>query len=212
MRILLDDQPCPTDAVTIGEAIDGAAALAGERGRIVIEVTVDGAPWGDEELASIARRAEPAGEVSMVSANLEDLVCRALDDASAALRRADEMQREAAELLQADRRTEAMERLGAAIEIWRSVHLTVAHSAEAARIDLTALRVGDAPLTDAIPRLSVQLDAMRSALEGDDPVGLSDTLLYDLPDVVAEWREVLHVIRAYVEDGPPRASRGADGE
>ena len=211
MRVLLDDQPCVSDAATIGDAIDGAATLAEERGRVVIEVIVDGSSWGDEELLSAELRGGPATEVTMVSADLKDLVCRALEDASSALTQADEMQREAAELLQSDRRTEAMEQLGTAIEIWRAVHLAVVRSAEAYRFDVQAMQVGGAPMADAVGRLSVQLDALRESLDGDDPVGLSDTLLYDLPEVVAEWREVLHVIRAHVEDSPPRVGPGVDG-
>lgn len=199
MRVILDDEPCLSDATTVGEAIDGAAAVAERRGRIVIEVTVDGAAWNDSDLVSAERRDGPACEIALVSANLKDLVCRTLDDAAAALLDAETMQCEAAELLQADRRAEAMEKLGAAITIWQSVHLAVLQSAQACGIDLTALTIGGHPMTDAVIRLSTQLDALRTALDGDDPVGLSDTLLYDLPDVVAEWREVLHVLRSRVE-------------
>ena len=38
----------------------------------------------------------------------------------------------------------------------------------------------------------------RSALQANDPVGLSDTLLYEMPEVVDEWRRLLEQLRGLV--------------
>ncbi len=51
MQILIDDLPCDLDANTVGEAIEGAADLARDRGRLIVDVTVDGARWTQADLA-----------------------------------------------------------------------------------------------------------------------------------------------------------------
>ena len=85
----------------------------------------------------------------------------------------------------------------------------VSSVALAMAIDLDELRVGDDSIHDILTRLSEHLRAVRSALETDDPVGLSDTLLYDMPEVVGEWRELLDVLRARVSDQAPGQEPGS---
>ena len=198
MRVLLDDRPCEGDAASVGEAISSAAAVAGERGRVVVEVIVDGVSWTDRELDSTDMQDSVADEVSLVTADLRDLVCETLSDAANALADADAIQREAAELIQIGRHPEAMKRLAHALEIWRSFHEAVSKSAEAVPIDLAAIRVGDDSVEGGLGRLRQRLQEIRSALEANDPVGLSDTLMYDLPDIVIEWRSLLEAMIAHV--------------
>ena len=110
------------------------------------------------------------------------------------------MQRKAAELLQANQSSAALAELGDALGIWGAVREAIVKAAEAMAIDLDALRVGDDSIGDVLARLSEHLRALRSALETGDPVGLSDTLLYDMPEVVGEWRELLDTLRSRVRD------------
>ena len=59
MQVLLDDIPTDIAAQTVGEAIDAAADLADGRGRLIVDVSVDGTHWTQSELAS-ATTAWPA--------------------------------------------------------------------------------------------------------------------------------------------------------
>ena len=40
---------------------------------------------------------------------------------------------------------------------------------------------------------------MRRALLERDPIGLSDTLLYELPGIVEEWRSILDTLKRQIE-------------
>jgi len=179
MRLLIDDQPCETTATSIGEAIAGAAEVAGTRGRVVVEVVVDGRTWGDTELGSESKCGTAADEISLITADLGELAGLTLDDAATALSDADRLQRESARLIQTDKLPEAMPMLGEALSVWQSVQDALLKSAQA----------GD------------RLQALRQALEAKDPVGLADTLLYDLPEVVLEWQEALRSLAAIARAG-----------
>jgi hypothetical protein len=195
MRVTLDEQPCAIDAESIGDAIGSAAALAEERGRVIVEVIVDGNSWDQDQLGSSELRAGRADHLDLVTADLGELVHETLRDAAAALDDADRLQREAAELLQSDQAQIAMVRLGEAFGIWQSVQQAVAICGDALQVDLTALKVADNPLQQSVVRLDEQLQSLRTALENKDMVSLADMLLYELPEVVAEWREVLDTLQ-----------------
>ena len=199
MRLLLDEQPCEVQASSIGEAIRGAAALAEHRGRLIVEVIVDGDRWDEGQLGSEEACAGLAEEIRCTSAARDALVARTLADAADALTRADELQREAAELIQADQEAPAKARIGEAVNIWLSVLEAAARSAEAMQLDLDTFRVAGEPLPESIKRLKERLQSLQAALQTDDPVAISDTLLYELPDVVTEWREILNDMQDHIQ-------------
>ena len=45
MRVLLDDIPCDVTATTVSQAIEAAAVVANNKGRLIVEVSVDGSQW-----------------------------------------------------------------------------------------------------------------------------------------------------------------------
>jgi hypothetical protein len=208
MRVLLDERPCDTDPASIGEAIADAASVAEAQGRIVIEVLVDGVAWTEHELDSSVLRAGRAEEIRLTTANLSALVLETLDEAADSLVEADRLQREAAVMIQSGRQAEAMDQLGAALDIWLGAHDTVVKCAQAATVDLESIVVGTRTLPEHVQTLQRHLQTLHGALASGDPVGVADTLLYDLPEVVADWREVLATLRAQVET-PSADSTGA---
>jgi hypothetical protein len=200
MRVILDDQPCNSAATSVAQAVADAAASVETRGRVIVEVLVDGAALTEEDLGSEELQSRDADEVAMVSADLKELVDGTLTHASEALVEADHLQRHAAERLQSDDRVAAMASLNDALSIWLAVHEAVMKSAAALDIDVDRLPVHGQSMEKRIERLNEHLRAIQSALQGDDPVALSDTLLYELPEVVNQWREVLDVMRSTLED------------
>ncbi len=185
MQILLDDAPCDLSAETVGEALAAASALAGDRGRLIVTVDVDGTRWTADDLAS-PKRSASAGLLRLTTAEPRELVVQAFAEAAEALTDADRLQRQAAELLQSGRQTVSMDTLGEAILIWMSVRETVVKGA-----GLGGISLDDAETGDAIRRLNDRLTSVRDALEARDPVGLADELLYEFPAVVEEWRGIL---------------------
>ena len=199
MRVLMDEQPCAVETSSVGAAIDGAAALAEQDGRVIVEIVVDGQSWDEAALGSDTRYDKQASEVQMATRNLHELVRETLTDASEELGKADAAQRAAAEHIQADRTDEAMAPLTDALDIWMAVHRAVRIAADAVNIDLDGLRVGDQPAGAIITAFHGQLDDIRSSLIDDDPVRLSDALAYELPECIAQWRELLDAMRAETE-------------
>ncbi len=192
MQILLDDIPCNVEARTVGEAIEGGADLARDRGRLIVDVTVDGSQLSEADLASPAQQTRTAQVVRLVTADPVELVRQTLNDAREALTEADELQREAAELLQSDEHTVAMDKLTEAISIWLCVQEAVIKGTQLMGLDLDAERPdSEENLPDAIRCLKERLDAVRRALLDRDEISLADTLLYEFPQVIERWRRLL---------------------
>ncbi len=197
MRVLLDEVVCDVTPQSVAEAIAAGAALAQDRGRTIADVFVDGTRWTDDQLAG-PESANAAEEVLLVTSDPAELVSQTLADAAEALVDADTLQREAAELMQADQHVAAMDRLQQAIAIWQAVQQAVVKGSQLVHLDLEQIEVNGTTLRAAVDRLSERLRMIRSALAASDPVGLSDTLLYEMPEVVAEWRELLTHVQAQV--------------
>lgn len=191
MRILLDDIPCDVQARTIGEAIDAAASLAEDRGRLVVDVNVDGRHWSDADFACPNRAGDGAQVVRFTTARPAELVRQTFADAADALVDAGYLQRQAAELLQSDEHTVSFDKLNDAISIWLSVQEAVVKGSRLAGLDLDGVTVNGVPLIEAVNRLNERLGVVCSALRTGDRTGLADTLLYEFPPIVEEWRTVL---------------------
>ena len=100
--------------------------------------------------------------------------------------------------MQADQHVAAMDRLQQAIAIWQAVQQAVVKGAQLVGLDLDTIEVDGTPMQTAIDRLGERLRMIRSALTANDPVGLSDTLLYEMPEVIVEWRALLTHVRVQV--------------
>ncbi len=204
MQILIDDLPCDMDVSTVGEAIEGAADFARDRGRLIVEVTVDGALWTQADLASAQRHAQAAEIVRFSSAEPIELVRHTFADAVDALTDADELQRQAAELLQSDKGTVAMDKLGEAISIWLGVQEAIVSGTQLLGLDLETVTVGGKPLPEAVRRLADRLNAVRSGLKESNAIELADTLLYEFPPIVEEWRRLLSELQERIAPPKPR--------
>ena len=201
MRILLDDTPCDLKAKTVGEAIDAAAEVARRRGRLIIEVTVDDTLWAEVELSSPKHLQASAEVVRLTSAEPRRLVNEAFTDAADALADADELQKEAARLVQSDQYTVSMDKLNEALSIWLSVQEAIVKGSRIVGIDLDDVVVGERSINASISRLNEWLLVIRNALTDSDQIALADTLLYELPEVVGEWRSILEHLQHLVREG-----------
>lgn len=201
MRILLDDTPCDLKAKTVGEAIDAAAEVARRRGRLIIEVTVDDTLWAEVELSSPKHLQASAEVVRLTSAEPRRLVNEAFTDAADALADADELQKEAARLVQSDQYTVSMDKLNEALSIWLSVQEAIVKGSRIVGIDLDNVIVGERSINASIDRLNEWLLVIRNALTDNDQIALADTLLYELPEVVGEWQSILEHLQYLAREG-----------
>ncbi len=192
MQILLDEVPCQLDAATVAEAVLAAAALARSQGRLIVDVSVDGARWTEELSAPSA----PASVVALTSAQPSVLVRETFAQAADALAEADSLQRAAAESLQSDRGLAAMDKLAGAMAIWECVREVIVNGSAVGGLDLGAQ---GARLDEAVTLLHGKLDALRGALHQGDLVAVADVLLYEFPEVVALWRALLGELQQQVQ-------------
>jgi hypothetical protein len=187
MRAFLDDAPLSTEHPTLAAALRAGAARACQSGRIVVEVYIDG------QMATEAAIDQPSNEpttseVRLISVDPRELVHQTLLDCIEALDAANAEQLRCAALVQAGKIEEALEPLSQAIGTWQAVRDAVERS--------TSLVLGREPgdiqdLRPLLDDLSVQLEAIRSALAREDWSALADTLAYDMPEQVDAWSAAL---------------------
>ena len=199
MQVLLDENVCDVVAGTVAEAIAACATLAQAQGRLIVDVHVDGTRWSEQQLESSDRQTATAEIVELTTADPSQLVLQTFDDAAEALTDADELQHEAAELLQSDQRTICMDKLGEALSIWLTVQQAIVKGSQVVGLKLDDITVDGTPIVTSITRLNEQLKMLRTSLEQEDQIALADALLYEFPDVVREWRGILQHLRTMVE-------------
>ena len=194
MHLIMDDAEHATDARSITEAIECGAQVAEKTGRCVVEVHVDGAQLTQSEISSTDRCAQTANEVRLVTARPQELVQDVLQDAVRTLDHIDSLQREAAEFIHCDQIVDAMRLLDEAISAWIDVQNAASKSAVMAGIDLATFETDQVEASIAIEHLNRHLNSIARSLRSNDPVTLSDTLLYELPDTITDWKHILATI------------------
>lgn len=193
MQITIDQQPCELATDSVWAAIAEASAQAQAKGRLIIEVIVDGKQLSDEELAALESEQRAANSVELTTANVGALVAEVFAEADDALGLAETMQTEAAEKLQAGAQGEAMAKLSEAISIWQDAQRALELGMAALGGDSTA--IDSKTLEESVARLRQQLDGVCESLRQRDMIALADALLYELPECVTEWGSMLRNLR-----------------
>ena len=193
MRVTLDQQPCDVAVDSVWDAIAEASAIAQSKGRMIIEVVVDGTPLSDEDVSALQAQQRSAQSVELTSANVGALVAEVFAEADEALAHVESLQTDAAEKLQVGAQTEAMAKMSEAITIWQGAQRALTLGMEAMEDSGSAMNATS--LEEAVARLRQQLDAICESLRQRDMIAMSDALLYELPECVQEWRRMLQSLR-----------------
>lgn len=207
MRILLDDHVCPFEAATIGAAVAHGAQLAEQSGRRVVDVAVDGAAWTDADLASPNKLAAPAGEVRMTTVCPADLLAETFLNAAQALLDAEELQRNAAKLLQADQPKAGMDALMEALQVWMNIQRAVVGGLEFGRMDPASVQSSEGSFNAAVDDLNTRFTGLRDAMRSNDTVAVCDCLLYEFPATTKRWAAILAELARRADADRPTAAR-----
>jgi hypothetical protein len=191
MRILLDNRETSLRADTVAVALQEAAILVERTGRMIVEVEVDGTTWGEEDLADAAHTARGAVEVRFATAHPAELLRDTLAHATDAVLNAEQIQRNAARLMQANRDGEGLQSLLEALAIWGSVQTAVSRGLELGVVSRDSLKAGGIDLDGAVAVLDKQLRALRDAMQSQDPTAVSDCLMYEFPATAKRFAETL---------------------
>lgn len=201
MRLMIDEQQFDISERSVRAALDRAAEIAQDSGRVIIEVHVDGTRWNDEQLSSIDMGALEAETVALTSAAPRELVASTLNDAISALAEIEELQAHAASALGRDELGTAMESLGNSLKLWTEIERSVTLGASILGIDLKAELTAIGSNTEAVDQLTQALTSLRDAIVIRNPVALTDTLKYEMPDVVSGWRDLLQGLKNRLSKG-----------
>ncbi|MFZ9879825.1 MAG: hypothetical protein ACO3QC_00290 [Phycisphaerales bacterium] len=191
MRILLDDCETSLQANTVAGALTVASDLVTRSGRMIVEVFVDGIAWSEEDLASGEYTARAAGEVRMTTAHPAELLRDTFAHAAEAVLNAEEIQRAAAKLMQANQVRAGFDRLLEALAVWGSVQTAVARGLELGVVTRDEVRAKGIDLEGALASLDRQLRSLRDSMVAQDAAAVSDCLLYEFPSTTKQFAATL---------------------
>jgi hypothetical protein len=201
VRVLLDDTPIPVPRDSLAAAIEAGQGVAGRRGRIIIEVHVDGEPMGDEMLAR-PPDAPVGAEVRLVSAEPGALVYTTLMEAADMLAGIRQSQRRCADLVVRGELDQALEGLADIVTSWDIVRLAVERGRELIGPGPEESRPGgvgerdseEAGVRGAAEALAAGLGELKRSLEVRDWSALADVLGSDLDEQADQWRTLVTAI------------------
>lgn len=202
MHVLLDDKTVPVEEATFAAAMDAGRREAERRGRVLVEVRVDGQPAPENWLdAPEAEQCRPS-EVRFVSADPVSLVRVTLLEVADALEKSRSVQQRAAELIQEGRLDLAMNPLAEAVGAWSNVQQAVSNGAALLGLDPPALEAATGrPLGTMIEDLADHLRRLKAAIQGEDWTTVADILGYDMDDRCVSWGEAIRGLAANIDRG-----------
>jgi hypothetical protein len=193
MKATLDGQPLTIDRPSLAAALQAAAASARERGRIIVEVLLDGQPVHGEALGQPSDEAIDAEHLEMTSTDPTSLVRVTLFDAADAMDNARDEHAACAEMIHRGDIQAAMGSLGQLLSTWQAVREAIAHGGAAMGHPL-ADYAGDGKLDARTAALSKQLDDLKRAVGNDDLSTVADLLEDDLRTEAGLWADTLRQI------------------
>lgn len=207
MRILLDQAETPLAADTVGEALRQAAALAGERGRMIVEVEVDGIRWSEEDLATQATAQRSAGELKLLTAHPGELLSETFNQSADAIAEIEEFQREAAKHLQAGRTKEGLHQLLESLAVWGAVQTGLSRGLNLGVLSHPVLQARGIDVDGPVQALESKLRELRQAIVAQDFTTLSDCLMYEFPAVAQQVAALLRSLAREADASAAAAKR-----
>lgn len=205
MQAFLDNQPLDTRQSTLGGILNEAKSPLDARGRLVVEVSIDGQVLEESDLTQWRDHPLEDQEVRLISADPHDLAQQALEDVGEMLGQVRALQQRAAEAMQADEPTDALDQVSQALDIWRHAQLSVQQSARLLQLPLDQMTVNERPVPHIINDLAGQLTQVRDQVGNADWLGLADTLGYEMDQTAETWSAMLTELRERIEGMRTRA-------
>lgn len=196
--IHIDDQPTNLAAGSLRELLAAARDQLAPSGRVVVEVRVDGASITGAGLDD-DQPTPAASDIRVYSAKPAALVVGVLEDVRTGLAAAQEMQQQAAELLQQDDPAKAMDLVKQSIDGWLQAQQAVGQSAQLLQLDLEAIRIDEQSVLERMNELIASLTELKDNVVANDFVTLADALQYEWPEITQRWDAAIGAIVKHVE-------------
>lgn len=198
MPILIDDQVSPLAGATLGEIIDAASRQVEARGRVVVEVHLNGESLIGDEIEKKRASNIGGGEVRLITANPRELAAETLGQVLTLLNDARDAQAQAAELFQQDNAPEAIRQIGRAVEVWQQTQQAVLFSSMLVGLKLDDQKFDNEPLTAMTDGLLRQITELRDMLAANDTVALADSLGFEWPEMTDRWQRMIHEMIGWI--------------
>lgn len=167
-------------------------------GRVVVEVRIDGETITGPALEDDKPTAADS-DIRVYTAEPSELVVGVLEDVRGQLAASQQMQQQAAELLQQDEPARAMDLVKQSIDGWLQAQQAVGQSAQLLQLDLDAIQVDDQSVLARMNELIASLIELKDAVVANDYVTLADALQYEWPEITERWDAALGAIVEHVE-------------
>ncbi|MEM9372842.1 MAG: hypothetical protein AAGA55_04285 [Planctomycetota bacterium] len=200
MKLIMDGQTVADDVAGVAQAIDLAREKSAEVGRLIIEVTADGA---SAEALLETPPADDAGvvELGVVTASKGAFLAETLHDAGDALDRVRIDQKQAADLIDRGEVAEATASLGGVMEGWQAVRTVVEQASALMGVDLHSFEVDGTGAAETITGFASDLVGLRDAVSNEDWSALGDVLAFDLEQRAESWKVLLDGLIAHARSG-----------
>ncbi|MBX2851699.1 MAG: hypothetical protein KTR15_08145 [Phycisphaeraceae bacterium] len=199
MPIHIDDQPSTLSANSMRELLAAVRDELAPSGRVVVEVRVDGQPITGPELDD-DQPTQTTSDIRVYSAKPSDLVVGILEDVRTQLAASQQMQQQAADLLQQDDPAEAMGLVKESINAWLQAQQAVGQSAQLLQLDLQEIKVEGQPVIERMTELIASLTELKDIVVANDFVTLADALQYEWPEITDRWDAAIGAIVKHIED------------
>lgn len=180
MQVYLDGTRLAVPGDTLGEAIDAALAIAGNR--MVVEALADGRPVPLEHFDSPPATSPYATELRFRSADPEAIARVALHEAADTLDQVRQIQAEAANQVRAGHVDQALRTLAGALEGWSQVRSAVELMSKSDLPLAQTRRGADESLDVQLKGLAAALSELRRTIAEADWSALGDVLAYDMEE------------------------------
>jgi len=205
MRTTIDGENIQVTGTTLADALEAGTAAAQDRGRVLIEVAVDGHHVEGELLEAMLADPPSPAEVTLRTADPELLLRETFYDAVDALESIDGELTACATQIQGGQVAAALEQLHELLDTWQAVRTALECGAELLDRPLDALVPGH-DLHERVQGLARCLTELRSAMVAEDLASLADLCEYDMREEGQLWRTALRGAASELgksDDAPP---------
>jgi hypothetical protein len=197
MSVTVDQEPLAAEELglqTVGEVL----AHLQRDDRLVVNLLIDGKRPDLSGMSQIRKSSVLGRTLFIETARPKEMALEVMDEVEKQLLNADGFKSDAADLLQRNQVTKAMEKLGVCFTTWQAAQESVVKMGQLLRIDLGSLVVEGQSLAEIMSEFTAQLRQIKETLVDRDFVLLSDILLYETTESSRKWGAVLEAMRAVI--------------
>ena len=191
MPVYLDEKEIVPEKNDLQSALDKAEDILEERGRIVVEVKIDGELILGEAFDSVSEVDTEAKKIDFLSGDPSELADQALRELLESLDEVRTLQVEAAESFQQDLVQDAMAKIGTCIGVWQQVMQGIALVGPIKGIDIEVDEYEDKPILELVGQLSDRLIDLKEMIQAGDTLGMADVLAYEWPETINHWEKFI---------------------